>query len=43
MSTSNSKSVRDDDLSQLNQGDLVTLNREMAVLSGVKYAGVDRP
>ncbi|MEF1308199.1 glutamate synthase-related protein, partial [Vibrio owensii] len=32
-----------DDLSKFNQHDLATWNRDMALLSGVKYAGVDKP
>jgi hypothetical protein len=32
-----------DDLSKFNQRDLATWSRDMALLSGVKYAGVDKP
>ncbi|MGR2804747.1 glutamate synthase-related protein [Vibrio harveyi] len=32
-----------DDLSKFNHHDLATWNRDMALLSGVKYAGVDKP
>ncbi len=32
-----------DDLRKFNQHDLATWNHDMALLSGVKYAGVDKP